>query len=155
MSKKENNKYFVPVEVTRIQPHNWLNIKTYEYKLYADSSETKFTKIKFIDINGLIIGEHMPTKLHTVYDKAAMQVKSSTVKVVSEIKNVVDSVADIAVAAGSEMKDDAVKTAGAAIGLFGKIKNYAKDKLKKEDITVLTVTEVIETPPAEKDTNIN
>lgn len=151
MSKKENNKYFVPVEVTRIQPHGWLDIKTYEYKLYADSTETKFTKIKFIDINGLIIGEHMPTKLHTVYDKAALQVKSSTVKVVSEIKNVVDSVADIAVAAASEMKDDASKTAGIAVGLFGKIKNYAKDKLKKEEAIVVIET----TPPPAKDIDIN
>jgi hypothetical protein len=148
MSKKENNKYFLPVEVTRIQPHSWLDIKTYEYKLYSESSETKFTKIKFIDVNGFIIGEHMPTKLHTVYDKAALQVKSSTVKVVSEIKNVVDSVADIAVAAASEMKDDASKTAGIAVGLFGKMKNFAKDKFKKEKI------EVVE-QPATKDTDIN
>ncbi len=154
MSKKETNKYFVPVEITRTQPHSWLDVKTYEYKLYADTSETKFTKVKFIDINGFIIGNHMPTKLHTTYDKAALQMKTSTTKVVSEIKNVVDSVADIAVAAGSEMKDDAFKTAGVALGLLGKIKSYAKDKFKKEENVVTTVIETIETR-TDKNTDIN
>lgn len=133
MSKKETNKYYVPVEITQYQPYEWLNVKTYEYKLYADSSEQKFSKIRLIDFNGLIIGEHMPIKLHTVYDKAALQIKNTTVKTVSEIKNVVDGVADVALSAASEMKEDVSKTAGIAMSLFGKVKNLAKDKLKKED----------------------
>lgn len=133
MSKKDTSKYLVPVEITKYKPHSWLNLKTYEYKLYADNSETKFTSIKFIDINGFMIGEHMPTKLQTVYDKAAMQIKSNTVKAVSEIRQVVDGVADLAVDAVAEMKGDVSKTAGIAFGLFSKIKTLAKDKLKKND----------------------
>jgi hypothetical protein len=139
MAKKQTHKYLVPVEITERQRFGWLDVKTYEYKLYADSSESKCTKIKFIDINGFIIGEHMPTKLQTVYDKAAMQVKNTTVKAVSEIKNVVGDVADIAVNVASEMKDDVSKTAkqtaGIAFGIFGKIREIAKDKLSKTEET--------------------
>jgi len=154
MSKKETNKYLVPIEITRIQPNQWLKFKTYEYKLYADNTEDKFTKIKFIDINGFIIGEHMPVRLQTVYNKAALQVKSNVVKVASEIKNVVDGVTDLAVAAGTEMKSDAFKTAGVAVSLFGKLKNYAQDKLKKEEPIVLVAEPL--TPPEEKNTtNLN
>lgn len=139
MSKKQTNKYLVPVELTEQQRFSFIKVKSYEYKLFADSSEQKFTRIRFIDINGFIIGEHMPTKLQTVYDKAAMQVKNTTVKAVSEIKNVVEDVADIAVGVASGMKEDASKTAkqtvGMAVGLFGKIKTLAKDKLSKSEAT--------------------
>lgn len=137
MAKKQTNKYFVPVELTEAQRFPFIPVKSYEYKLYADSAEQKFTRIRFIEINGFIIGEHMPTKLQTVYDKAALQVKSSTVKAVSEIKNVVEDVADIAVGVASGVKEDASKTAkqtvGIAVGLFGKIKNLTVDKLSKSD----------------------
>ena len=139
MSKKQTNKYLVPVELTEQQRFSFIKVKSYEYKLFADSSEQKFTRIRFIDINGFIIGEHMPTKLQTVYDKAAMQVKNTTVKAVSEIKNVVEDVADSAVGVASGMKEDASKTAkqtvGMAVGLFGKIKTLAKDKLSKSEAT--------------------
>lgn len=147
---KQTNKYYVPIELTREQPYSWLPIHTYQYKLYADAEETKFTHIKFIQINNLIIGEHMPTKLQTSFNKTALQVKNSTVKVVSEIRNVVDGVADLAVAAGSEMKDDAVKTAGIAIGLFSKVKNFAKEKLKREEAAPKTVEEQMD-----QDTDLN
>lgn len=127
MAKKQINKYLVPVEITESQHLKALKLKSYEYRLYADSSEDKFTRIRFIDINGFIIGEHMPTKLQTAYNKAAMQMKTTTVKAVSEIKNVVEDVADIAVGVASGMKDDASKTAkqtvGIAVGLFGKLKD--------------------------------
>ena len=49
------------------------------------------------------------------------------------------------------MKDDVSNTAGIAVGLFGKIKNYAKDKLKKEEVIVSEITET----KTDKDTNIN
>lgn len=138
MAKKQSNKYLVPVEITESQRFKLMKLKTYEYKLYADSSEEKFTRIRFIDFNGFIIGEHMPTKLQTVYDKAAMQVKSTTVKAVSEIKNVVEDVADIAVGVASGMKDDASKTAkqtvGIAVGLLGKLKSkLSKSETKDEN----------------------
>lgn len=124
---KENNKYHLPIEINTIQLHRLLKIKTYEYKLYADPAQTKFTKIKFIDINGFIIGEHMPVKLQTIYDRAANQIKNNTVKAVSEIKGVVDGVADIAVGVVSEVKGDvsntAKQTVGIATNLFGKFKN--------------------------------
>jgi hypothetical protein len=134
MSNKQTNKYLIPVELSENHPNKWLGgLKTYEYRLYADSSEQKFTRIRFVDFNGFIIGEHVPTKLHTVYDKATMHAKQATVKAVAEIRQVVDGVADIAVAAATEVKDDMSKTAkttaGIALGLYGRLKN----RLKKDD----------------------
>lgn len=134
MSRKENNKYHIPVELTVLQEYKWLNVKTYDYKIYADDIDGKFSRIRFIDINGFIIGEHMPTKLHTVYDKAASQVKNTTVKAVKEIKNVVEDVADLAVGVAAEVKQDVSTTADAAVGIFSKVKTFAKNKFSKNEI---------------------
>lgn len=129
--RKEITKYYIPVELTKIKPNKWLNVRTYEYKLYADQSEKSFSRIKFIDINGFIVGEHMPVRLQSLYDATMQQVKTGTVKAVSEIKGMVDGVADLAVGVVSEVKEDAKTTAGLAVNLFGKLKTYTKDKMSK------------------------
>jgi len=129
--KKENNKYFVPVELVK-QHAKWLGVSIYEYKLFADQTETKYSKIKFIDINGYAFGIHNPVKLQTIYDKATLQVKTNAVKAVSEIRNVVDGVADLAVDAVSEVKNDVSKTAGIAINILNKIKTVTKEKLQEQ-----------------------
>lgn len=134
MSRTQSDKYIVPVQITKNQKYKWLNVATYEYKLYADSYEEKFTKIKFVDINGFIIGEHMPTKLQNLYDKTAKQVRTTTAKAVTELKNVVEDVADIAVGTASDIKEDLSKTvkqtAGLAFGLFDKLKGFNKNPVE-------------------------
>lgn len=148
MSKRYTNKYLVPVEITTYQPYSWLPLKTYTYKLYASNSDTKFTHIKLIDINGAVIGEHMPVQLQTLYDRATEQLKTNTVKAVTEIKNAVDGVANIAVDAVNEMKSDASKTANIALGLAGKLQAFAKAKLaKKEAQSAVIDTTITETTP--------
>ena len=133
MSKQSRNKFFLPVELSSRKPVSWLNLTYYEYKIYADDKEDKFTKIKFTDIDGFIIGAHMPTKLNTFYDKAVSQAKAGTVKAVNEIKSVVDNVADIAVAAAKEVSGNAKTTAGVAGAIFGKVKSFAKDRFTKSE----------------------
>lgn len=147
MGNKENNKYFVPVEVKSRTFSKWVpEIKTYEYKLFANEAETKFSHLKFLDINGYIIGTHMHIKLQTIYDKAALQVKNNTYKAVSELKNAVDEVAVLAVEAVAEIKDDVSKTAkqtaGFAANIYGNIKSLVKDKFsREEDVQVETKQE--------------
>lgn len=138
MSKQEINKYFIPVEVIKRQRYGWLDVKTYEYKLFSDASEKKFTHIKLIDINGFVVGEHMPTKLHTIYDKATAQVKTNTVKAAAEIRQVVGEVKNIAVNTAVDLSQDVSKTAKQtatiAVGLFGRLKSYAQEKVKSNKL---------------------
>ena len=134
---QSTRKYLVPVEITCKQPYKWLDYTVYEYKLYSDSSESDFTSIKFVESNGYIIGEHMPTKLNTVYDRAAAQVKNTTVKAVNDIKNVVNDVTDIAVTAAAEVKQDVASTAKQTVNIattfFGKVKQLTKTKFSKKE----------------------
>ncbi len=160
MSKKETAKYLIPVEIVKYHPHKWLDIKTYDYKLYADTSEEKFTRIRFIDFNGFTIGEHMPVNLKSLYSKAATQVQNNAIKAVSEIRNAVVGAAGTAAVVGNtvasgvstvangvfdSVKDDAIKTAmqtaGIANHLYGKLTSYTKKKFAKEEpIRVEVVT---------------
>lgn len=130
-------KYFLPVEVSERTYSKLLNIKTYEYKVYADNSGVNFTYLRFLDLNGIIIGEHMPTDLQTLYDKAAHQVKTTSVKVAEEVKNLAGNMKGLASEAGGVVKSDFSKTAAGTVKLatsvFGKVKKKLSSKKNQEE----------------------
>lgn len=148
-------KYFIPVEIIEKEHSELLGIRSFRYKLFSDDDvNAKFTRIDFWDLNGIIIGTHMPTKLKTTYDKAIEQAKLNAAKVATDIKNVAtslggttkdvvvgasnivgsvkDEVKDVVVGVAGEMKGDVSKTIKFAHGLWGKIKDFANTNDSKE-----------------------
>ena len=133
--KKENNIYAVSeVEITKRQSYDWLDVKAYEYKLYADTAREKYTHLEFIQVGDFIVGKHIPVKL-TIYEKAAAQVKQNAAKAAADLRDAMANVADLTIGVAGEMKGDMSKTvkqtAEVAVGLFGKVKSLAKEKLQK------------------------
>lgn len=151
--KTQLDKYVVPVDIQTYQPTTWLPIVWYDYKLHANETGTKFTHLQFVDINSFIIGRHAPVTLQSLYNKATTQLKQNTVKAVSEIRQVVDGIADISVGAVSEVKDDLSKTANLAIGWLGRAQAFAANKLKRNSSS--TTPESVETRTAESDSDLN
>lgn len=135
MPSKESEKYLLPISVTKHRFSNWLSWTGYEYKLYSDSSEDKFTVIKFIDFGDFIIGHHEPTKLMDTYDKVMLRVKTSTVKTALEIKKTVDEITDLtkmaAVGTTQEVGKIAREAAQSAGAWASRLSAFAKDKMKK------------------------
>ena len=133
--KKEKDVYAVSaVEITKQQPYDWLDVKSYEYKLYADATQEKHTYLKFFQIGEFMVGKHIPAKL-TIYEKAAAQVKQNAAKAAADLRDAMANVADLTIGVAGEMKGDVEKTvkqtAEVAVGLLGKIKTYTKDRIKK------------------------
>lgn len=138
MSKKEKEKLIVPVEIRTTTFSGWVpEIKSYEYRLLASEEGLKYSRIRFLDINGCIIGLHAPIKLQSVYDKAALQVKQNTIKAVNELKHAVDEVAGIAAETVAEIKQDmsrtAKHTAGIAFNILGNLHSFVKDRVSKDE----------------------
>lgn len=139
MSSKESEKYLLPISVTKHRYSNWLSWTGYEYKLYSDSSESKFTVIKFIDFGDFIIGHHQPTKLMDTYDKVMLRVKTSTVKTALEVKRTVGEITDLtkmaAMGTTQEVGKIARQTVQGAGAWASRLSALVKNKMKKSSET--------------------
>ncbi len=140
MSK--TSKYFVPVELSVKQYPGKISI--HRYKIFADdTTEHDFTKIHFLDIHGVIMGIHLPTKLKSNYDKTIEQMRANAGKVASEIKNsaafmvgtagsVVGEMKELIGDVAGDMKSDVSSLAKHTTKLVGKIKKSLTEKTKEE-----------------------
>ncbi len=124
-------KYRVPIDVKK-EKHYFLGYTYYTYKLYSDDEEVEFTSLKFIDIDGFMVGFHDPKDFKSVYVKLAKQAKVNTIKAVEETKNATIRAAEgtknAVVQASQDVKKIAIDTAAKGGTFFYKIKSKLKKK---------------------------
>lgn len=128
-------KYRVPIDVQKKKHYIW-GCTYYTYKLYSDDDEAKHTQIKFVDIDGFIIGFHKPEEFLNVYVKAVRSAKISTAKAAEATKT-----AAVQIAGGA--RDLAKETAKKTNTLFGRI----KDKLASKKDNSITSQDIHEDEP--------